>query len=93
MVCYAASRALNSGMSTLDDTPHGLHDEALGDDLGPQRSMRMLRSTGAARAGVAHYLHSDAIGLLPRLGALAAECAIVLPLRELDSFTGAERIA
>ena len=72
MVSHEAWSALVPGMSALHDPALGLHDEALGNDLGPQGLLRVLPSAGAAITGVAHYLHADAVGLLDGLGALAA---------------------
>ena len=36
MVCHETARAFVPSMSALHDPALGLHDEALGDDLGPQ---------------------------------------------------------
>ena len=59
-------------MSALYDPALGLHDEALGNDFGPQGLLRVLPGAGAAVAGMAHDLPDDAVGLFDGDGALAA---------------------
>jgi hypothetical protein len=67
-------------MSALDDPALGLHDKALGDELGPQRLLRVLPGAAAVVAGVARDLHADAVGLLDGLGTLAAMGAVRVEL-------------
>ena len=76
-------------MSALDNPALGLHDEALGNHLGPQRLLGLLPSPGAAVAGVAHNLQADAVGLLDSLGALAAIGAVGVELLQTGTFAQA----
>jgi hypothetical protein len=76
MVCHEAARTLVPRMSTLYNPALGLHDEALGNDLGPQGLLGVLPSARAAIAGMAHDLHADAVGRFDGYGALAAVGAI-----------------
>uniref|UniRef100_E6PQE4 Uncharacterized protein n=1 Tax=mine drainage metagenome TaxID=410659 RepID=E6PQE4_9ZZZZ len=76
MVCHEPTCTLVPGMSTLDNPALGLHDKALGNDLGPQRLLSILPGARAAVAGVTHDLDADAVGLLDGLGTFAAVGAI-----------------
>ena len=70
MLCREAARSLVPGMSALYNPALGLHDEALRNDLGPQRLLRVLPNTGSAVAGVAHDLDADAMCVLDGHGAV-----------------------
>ena len=76
VVCHEAACALVPGMSARYNPALGLHDEALGNDLGPQRLLCVLPGSGAAVAGVTDDLDADAVGLLDGLGAFAAAASV-----------------
>jgi len=63
--CAAVRRRARSRQAWRARPPAlGLHDEALGKDLGPQPLLSVLPGERAAIAGVADDLDADAVGLL-----------------------------
>lgn len=76
MVSDPAARALIPCMGTLDDRALGLHDEALGYDVGRQGLPGGLPGARGAIAGVMNDVHSDAMGVFDGSGAIAGVCGI-----------------
>lgn len=76
MVSDQTASAFDPGMRALDDPALGSNDEALGNDLWPQRLRLGLPGAGGAIARMAHDVPSDAVGLLDGLGASTAVSGI-----------------
>ncbi len=72
MVSDQTASALVPSVAALDEPAPGLNDEALRNDLGPQRLLCGLPGAGGSIAGVAHDVHCKAASLLDGLGATAA---------------------